>query len=49
MCLFNFSGDFVHAGVDRDGAYSDLFYGVRRQQIRDVELYPYSFAWLLRD
>lgn len=49
VCLFNFSGDFVHAGVDRDGAYSDLFYGVRRQQIRDVELYPYSFAWLLRD
>ena len=49
ICLFNFSGAFVHAGVDRDGAYTDLLYGVQHEQIRDVELYPYSFAWLLRD
>lgn len=49
VCLFNFSGEFVHAGVQRDGCWSELMYGVHHDQIRDVELYPYGFAWLVRE
>ena len=48
VCLFNFSGGFVHARVDRDGGYTDLLYGTRHHGLRDVELWPNGFAWLLR-
>ncbi len=49
VCLFNFSGEFVQAGVERDGSWSELMYGAHYDQIRDITLYPYGFAWLLRD
>ena len=49
VCLFNFSGEFVQAGVERDGSWSELMYGTHYDQIRDITLYPYGFAWLLRD
>ncbi len=49
VCLFNFSSHFVHAGVDRQGSYTELMYGGHCGQIRDVELYPNGFAWLLKD
>ena len=49
VCLFNFSQDFVHAGVDREGGYTELMYGTHYDQIRSIELYPTGFAWLLRD
>ena len=49
ICLFNFSSNFVHAGAARDGAYIDIVYGTRYDSIRDIELYPHSFAWLLRE
>ena len=45
--LFNFGGSFVTVGIDRDGAGEDLVYGVRQEDLRNVTLYPYSFAWLL--
>ena len=45
--LFNFSGNFVTAGIDRSGAGTDLVYGVRQEDLRHVTLYPYSYAWLL--
>ena len=48
VCLFNFSGGFVHARVDRDGGYTDLLYGTRHHGLRNVELWPNGFAWLLR-
>ena len=48
ICLFNFSGEFVHARVDRTGTYTDLMYGARHEGLQDVLLYPHSFAWLLR-
>ena len=48
VCLFNFSGGFVHARVDRDGGYTDLLYGTRHHGLRDVELWPNGFAGLLR-
>lgn len=48
VCLFNFSPYFVTAGVRRDGSYTDIFYGTHHEQIRTMELYPYSFAWLLK-
>ncbi len=49
VCLFNFSGGFVHARVDREGGYTELMYGTRYNGLRDVELWPNGFAWLLRD
>lgn len=49
VCLFNFSGEFVQAHVDRSGGYTDLMYGIRHDGLRDVNLWPNSFAWLLRD
>ncbi len=49
VCLFNFSDSFAHAGVEREGSYTELMYGNRLEQIRDVELWPNGFAWLLKD
>ena len=49
VCLFNFSSRFVRARVERDGAYTELMYGTRYDGLRDVELWPNGFAWLLRD
>ena len=49
ICLFNFSGAFVQASVDRKGTYRDLMYGVCRDGLEAVPLYPHSFAWLLRE
>ena len=49
VCLFNFSSDFVTAGVNRDGGYTELMYGAHYDQIRSVQLWPNGFAWLLRD
>lgn len=49
VCLFNFAGEFVHARVDRDGGYTELMYGTRYDGLRDVELWPNGFAWLLRE
>lgn len=49
VCLFNFSGEFVRAGADRTGGYSELMYGTHYDSIRDIELWPNGFAWLLRD
>ena len=49
VCLFNFSQDFVRAHVDREGGYTELMYTTRYDGLRDVELWPNGFAWLLRD
>ena len=49
ICLFNFSGEFVRAGADREGRYTELMYGTPYENIRSVELWPNGFAWLLRD
>ena len=49
VCLFNFGGDFAHACVDRDGGYRDLVYGTRWNGLRNVELWPNGFSWLLRE
>ncbi len=49
ICLFNFSNQFVWAGVDREGAYTELMYGTKYDSIHAVELWPNGFAWLLRD
>ena len=49
VCLFNFSGQFVHAHLNRDESYTELMYGGKRQGLRDVELWPNGFAWLLRE
>ena len=49
LCLFNFSREFVRAHIEREDSYTDLVYGIRHGRLRDVELWPCGFAWLLRD
>ncbi len=49
ICLFNFSSGFVHVDMKRDGSYRELMYGSSYDGLRDVELWPNGFAWLLRD
>ena len=49
VCLYNFSREFVTAGVQRPGSYTELMYGQKYDGIGQVTLYPYGFAWLLRD
>ena len=49
VCLFNFSDDFVRAHINRDGPYTELMYGTKHDGLRDVELWPNGFAWLLRE
>ena len=49
ICLFNFSGDFVRAGADREGRYTELMYDTKYDDIHSIELWPNSFAWLLKD
>ena len=49
ICLFNFSDQFVRAHVARDDAYTELMYGTAYEGLRDIELWPNGFAWLLRD
>ncbi len=49
VCLFNFSGEFVTAGVKREGGYTDLVYGNHYDGIEKVQLWPNGFVWLLKD
>lgn len=50
VCLYNFDGEFAHAGVNRSpGEWTEIVHNIKHDQIHDVELYPYGFAWLLRD
>ena len=49
VCLFNFSPDFVTAGVKREGSYTELMYETSYDQIEHVQLWPFGFAWLRRD
>ncbi len=49
ICLFNFSDQFVRAGADRTGPYTELMYGTQYEDIHSIELWPNGFAWLLRD
>lgn len=49
VCLYNFSGQFQQAGVPRDGRYVELMYGTYYDQIRRITLWPYGFAWLVKE
>ncbi|MCI9457630.1 MAG: amylosucrase [Oscillospiraceae bacterium] len=49
LCLFNFSPEFVRAGIKREGGYTELMYENHYDRIEDVELYPNGFAWLMAD
>lgn len=47
IAFFNFSPEFVHVSSWEKGPYEELMYGGHRDDLNDVELYPYSFAWFL--
>lgn len=49
ICLYNFSSQFVRAGVSREGSYTELMYGTHYEEIKSIELYPNAFSWLLKD
>ena len=47
IAFFNFSPEFVHVSSWEKGPYDELMYGGHREDLNDVELYPYGFAWFL--
>lgn len=47
IAFFNFSAEFVHVSSWEKGPYEELMYGGHREDLNDVELYPYGFAWFL--
>ena len=49
ICLYNFSDQFVTAGIDRNGSYTELMYGTYHEQIQSITLWPNGFAWLLKE
>lgn len=49
ICLFNFSPAFVLVNAGRAGSYTELMYGTKYEDMRNVQLWPNGFAWLLRD
>jgi len=48
IALFNFSAGFVTAQTPESGGFDELVYGKHYDSIRQVELWPFGFAWLLR-
>ena len=47
IAFFNFSPEFVHVSSWEKGPYDELMYGGHCDDLNDVELYPYGFAWFL--
>ena len=48
VALFNFSDQFLTASCWEPGAFRELVYGGRFDDLERVELYPYGFVWLLQ-
>ena len=49
LCLYNFSTEFAVAWPHRQGAYTELMYETKYAELDSIELFPYGFAWLLKD
>ncbi len=50
ICLYNFSGEFAHADIYREGSYTELMYGTGYSSgLAGVDLWPNGFAWLLKE
>ncbi len=49
VCLFNFSPYFIDAGIGLDGSYTELIYEKHYERAKTVRLYPYGFAWMLKE
>ena len=47
IAFFNFSPEFVHVSSWEKGPYDELMYGGHCDDLNNVELYPYGFAWFL--
>lgn len=49
ICIYNFTPEFAHTGLNRDTSYTDIMYGTQYQNLYDIELWPNGFAWLKKD
>ena len=47
IAFFNFSNQFVTASSPEQGTFEELVYGGTRNNLQNVELYPFGFAWFL--
>ena len=47
IALFNFSQEFVTVSNRDQGPFEELIYGGTFDDLRQVKLYPYGFAWYL--
>ncbi len=50
LCLYNFGASFVNVSVNRDGHWRELMYEMDSPNgIDGITLWPYGFAWLVRE
>lgn len=49
LCLYNFAPEFETAWPHRKGDYTELMYGNKYASPDQIQLFPYGFAWLLKD
>ena len=48
MAFFNFSGSFITATCPEPGDYHEVMYDNFYTDLRQVQLYPYGFAWMIQ-
>ena len=49
LCLYNFAPEFETAVLRRQDSYTELMYKTKYETLPQIQLYPYGFAWLLRE
>lgn len=47
IAFFNFSQEFVTVSNGDQGPFEELIYGGTFEDLSQVQLYPYGFAWFL--
>lgn len=48
IAMFNFSQEFLTVSCYESGAFDELVYGGHFDDLKQIELYPYGFAWFAR-
>ena len=48
MAFFNFGGSFITATCPEPGDYHEVMYDNFYTDLRQVQLYPYGFAWMIQ-
>ncbi len=49
VCLFNFAPEFATVFLPGAGPWTELMYGGSHENLENYNLFPYGFAWLLKE